>query len=297
MCSSDLADMSLIALVFASFVACEPPPPPIPGELERSGTTLVTVNDKAVTQGMLDARIAQFPAEARDRILAQGTARIKDQLVTDEVLYQEALKQKLHEKTEIKQAMAFAERAVLANALLEQVVKDRSNDEAVKAWYDEHKVQFAKPQVKASHILVKEKEEADAVLKEVQGGADFATLAKAKSTDKGSAEKGGDFGWFEQKRMVKEFADAAFAAEKGAIVGPVQTRFGYHIIKVEDKREAIPLEEAAEQIKSQMKSEIAEKYVEELKKSATVTEAGGAGASVTAPAGAPAAPAAPAEKK
>lgn len=294
--------MSLIALVFASFVACEPtapPEPPTPGELERSGTTLVTVNGKAVTQGMLDARIAQFPAEARDRILAQGTARIKDQLVTDEVLYQEAVKQKLHEKPELKQAMAFAERAVLANALLEQVVKERSNDEAVKTWYDEHKVQFAKPQVKASHILVKEKAEADAVLKEVQGGADFATLAKAKSTDKGSAEKGGDLGWFEQKRMVKEFADAAFAAEKGAIVGPVQTRFGYHIIKVEDKREAIPLEEAAEQIKSQMKSEIAEKYVEELKKSATVTEAGAAGASVTAPAGgaAPAAPAAPAEKK
>ena len=283
--------MSLFALVLATLVACEPPPPPVPGELDRTGTALVTVNQKPITQAMLDARVAQFPAEARDRVLAQGTARIKDQLVVDEVLYQEAIKLKLHEKAEMKTSLAFAERMVLANALVEQMVKERTTDEAVKTWYDEHKVQFARPQVKASHILVKDKAEADAIYAQVTSGGDFAAIAPAKSTDKGSAEKGGDLGWFEQKRMVKEFADAAFAAEKGTIVAPVQTRFGYHIIRVEDKRDAVPLEDAAEQIKSQMKSEIAEKYVEELKKAATITEAGDAGASVSAPA------APPAEKK
>ena len=145
----------------------------------------------------------------------------------------------------------------------------------------------------------------------MKGGADFSKVASEKSTDKGSAAKGGDLGWFEKNRMVPEFADAAFAGNKGDIVGPIQSKFGWHIISIDDKREAVPVEEVSDKIKSQLRNEVVENYIEELKKGATITTpnapaAGGATVSPAAvqtdgaapPAGAPpagGAPPAPAE--
>jgi peptidyl-prolyl cis-trans isomerase C len=265
--------------------ACEPPPPPVPGQVERTGEVIQVVNGQNVTQGMLDAMLATLPAQARDQIVARGQMeQVKESLVMSELLYQKAIEQKLHERPEVKQTIGLAERQALTNALLDDVVKQRTTDEAVKAWYEEHKVQFARPQAKARHILVKDKAEADAVLAQVKGGADFATLAKEKSIDKGSGAEGGDLGWFEQNRMVPEFAQAVFAANKGDIVGPVQTKFGFHVIQVEDKRDAVPVEEAADKIKQQLKNEIVEDYLEELKKGATITTPSAPGGATVSPA-------------
>ncbi|MDP2308074.1 MAG: peptidylprolyl isomerase [Pseudomonadota bacterium] len=286
--------------------ACEPPPPPIPGEVERVGEVLQIVNGQNVTQGMVDATLAQLPANVRDQVIAKGQlAQVKDQVVIGELLYQEAIKQKLHEKPETKQSLALSARNALANALLEDVVKQRTTDEAVKTWYNDHLVQFAKPQVKARHILVADKAEADKLLADVKGGADFSKIAAEKSTDKGSAKEGGDLGWFERGRMVPEFADAAFAGEKGAVVGPIASKYGFHIISIDDKREAIPVEEVADKIKSQLRNDVVEAYIEEIKKGATMTTptapaAGGATVSPAAvqtdaaPGAAPATPPAPA---
>ena len=92
----------------------------------------------------------------------------------------------------------------------------------------------------------------------------------------------GDLGWFDEKQMVPEFATAAFAGTKGEIIGPIQSKFGYHVISIDDKRESIPVEEVAEKIKGQLRNEVIEKYIEELKKGATITDASGAaGATVT----------------
>ncbi|MFN7144409.1 MAG: peptidylprolyl isomerase, partial [Myxococcota bacterium] len=190
------------------------------------------------------------------------------------------------EKPEVKQALELSARNALATALLEETVKQRTTDEAVKTWYNEHAVQFNRPQVKARHILVADKAEADKILADVKGGADFAKIAAEKSTDKGSAKEGGDLGWFEKNRMVPEFAEAAFAANKGDIVGPIQTKYGFHVIKVEDKREAVPVEEVSDKIKSQLRNEIVQNYIEELKKGATITtpNAGAEGGATVAPA-------------
>jgi len=252
--------------------ACEPPPPPVPGTIDRTGEVIQVVNGQNVTQGMVDMTLAQLPANVRDQVIARGQLdQVKEQVVIGELLYQEALKQKLHEKPETKQALALSARNALANSLLEDIVKQRTTDEAVKTWYNDHLVQFAKPQVKARHILVADKAEAEKILADVKAGGDFSKIAAEKSSDKGSAKEGGDLGWFEKGRMVPEFADAAFAANKGDIVGPIQSKYGFHIISVDDKREAIPVEEVSDKIKGQLRNEVVEAYIEELKKGATIS--------------------------
>lgn len=283
-------------------VACDPPPPATPGVIERTGEVLSVVNGQNVTQGMLDATINQLPPGTKDKIMAMGQLdQVKEQVVIGELLYQEALKQKLNESAEVKLALAMSARDALARALLEKVVNERTNDAAIQKYYDEHAVQFKRPQVKARHVLLKEKAEADAVLAAVKGGGDFAKIAAEKSLDTGSAKEGGELGWFEKARMVPEFADAAFAAKKGDLVGPVQTKFGFHVIEVEDVRESKPLEEVKDQIKGQLRNEVVQAYIDELKKGATITASGAAaaapGASVTeskpaegAPAAAPVPP-------
>ena len=288
-------------------LACEPPPPPVPGTMERKGDVVSVVNGQNVTQDMIDRTLSQLPAGTKDKIVAMGQMdQVKDQVVIGELLYQEALKQKLNEGPDGAIALAMAERDALARQLLEKIVAERANDAAIQKWYDDHAVQFKRPQVKARHILVKEKAEADAIFAQVKGGGDFAKLATEKSLDAGSAKEGGELGWFEKSRMVPEFADAAFAAKKGDVIGPVQTKFGFHIIDIEDVRDARPIEEVKDQIKGQLRNELIQSYIEELKKGATITTPNGAGAAAGAsvteskpgpgappPAAPPAAPPAP----
>lgn len=284
------APIALLALT-----ACKPEPV-VPGTLDRSGDVLSTVNGVPVTQGMVDAILASMPPATRDQVVASGQlANIKDRLVADETLYQEAVKQKVQERPEVKTAIALAEREAMINALVQGEVDKRLTDDAVKAWFEEHKVQFASPQVRARHILVKDEKEAKAILADVKKGGDFAAIAKEKSADPGSGKQGGDLGWFEKRRMVPEFADAAFAAEPGQIVGPVKSQFGYHIIEVQEKRESTPFDEVKDKLKERVRRELTQKYVEEVKKAATVSDAAGAPAAAPAAGGAPAAaPAAPA---
>lgn len=121
---------------------------------------------------------------------------------------------------------------LLAKKYIEEVVK--IEDEKAETFYNQMKAEI--DSVKASHILVATEEEAKDIIKQVKDGADFAEIAKEKSLDKGSAVNGGDLGYFTKSKMVKEFADAAFALEVGQISEPVKSQFGYHIIKVTDRR-------------------------------------------------------------
>ncbi len=294
----ELPRFPMLSFIALMLVACEPPAPPVPGALERSGAVIKVVNGQNVTQGMIDAQLAALPPKQQDQIKAGGQmARFEEQVVLGELLYQEALKLKLDADPKVKAALAFADRNALAGALIEATIATRVNDQAIQAWYDGHAVQFVRPQVKARHILFAKEAKADAETALAEIKADrtrFAAIAIEKSTDKGSGKEGGELGWFEKGRMVEEFANAAFAANKGDLVGPVESKFGFHIIEVEDKRESIPLDEVKDKLKDQVSKEVVEAYIEELKKAATIVDAvaaPAAGAVVTpAPDAAPAAP-------
>ncbi len=244
-----------------------------PGEIPPSGETLVTVNGNAITQGMVDAMLEQMPERMRKQLEMTGQMdQLQEQLVIGELLYREGLTCNLHQDPNIQTTIALATRSAMAQSLIEAVVKERTTEEKVKTYYDDHKVQYARPQVNASHILVKDEALINEIKTKLDGGDDFSALAKAHSMDPGSKENGGSLGWFKKSDMVGPFAEAAFAADKGNVTGPVQTRFGWHIIKVEDKRDEIPLDEVRDQIEGALGQELAEAYIEEIKTGATIVE-------------------------
>jgi peptidyl-prolyl cis-trans isomerase C len=143
---------------------------------------------------------------------------------------------KVADSQDFKQRLAFARNKLLMESLLQAEGKAAATDAAMRKVYDDAKQQMATDQeVRARHILVPSEDEAKAVLAEIKKGGDFAELAKQKSKDPGSAD-GGDLGYFTKDQMVPEFAETAFKLDKGQLSEPVKTQFGWHIIKVEDKR-------------------------------------------------------------
>jgi peptidyl-prolyl cis-trans isomerase C len=152
------------------------------------------------------------------------------------VLAQVAEQQKLADRDDVKHRILLERNKVLMEMLLEDAGKAAVTDDAMHKVYDDAVKQMGNEQeVHARHILVPTEDEAKAIEAELKKGADFATLAKEKSKDPGAAE-GGDLGYFTKDQMVPEFADVAFKLDKGQISDPVKTQFGWHIIKVEDKR-------------------------------------------------------------
>ena len=188
------------------------------------------------------------------------------------VLSQAAEKQKLGDRLDVKRRLAFDHNRLLMESLLQDAGKSALSDEAERKVYDEAVKQVKnEEEVHARHILVPTEDEAKAILAQLKGGADFATLAKEKSKDPGAAE-GGDLGYFTKEQMVPEFSEVAFKLGKGQLSDPVKTQFGWHIIKVEDKRtRPTP---TFEQVKPQIENYVAHRaqaeMVENLRKSATV---------------------------
>jgi foldase protein PrsA len=159
--------------------------------------------------------------------------------------------------------------------------KIKITDKEIQDYYNKNKFQFKdQDKVKAQHILLKTKEKAEEVLAKVKAGEDFAKLAKQFSTDPGSKESGGDLGYFDKNQMVPEFSKVAFSLKVGEISGVVKSQFGYHIIKVQDKKSA--KDKSFAEVKSQIKTmikqqketEIINKWIEEQKKELGVKKVG-----------------------
>jgi peptidyl-prolyl cis-trans isomerase C len=179
------------------------------------------------------------------------------------VMAQAAEQQKLSDNPEVKRQLAFEHNKVLMEALLQKAGAAAQTDEALHKVYDEAVKQMTnEEEVHARHILVPTEAEAKEIEAELKNGADFATLAKQKSKDPGGAANGGDLGWFTKDQMVPEFADAAFKLDKGKISDPVHTKFGWHIIKVEDKR--IKPTPTFDEVKPQLANYVAHRAQAEL---------------------------------
>jgi len=224
-------------------------------------------SDVVAARQMLPPQVQQMPFE-------QVYPLLLDRMVTEMVVAQAGRKQKLADDPEVKKKMAQIQDQVIEEAYLNRYLKNTLTEDKIKARYAQFaKEQKPQEQVNARHILVKTEDEAKAVIAELKKGGDFATLAKQKSSDPGSKDNGGDLGWFGKDEMVPEFADAAFKLQKGQYTDtPVKTQFGYHIIKVEDRRTAPPptLEEARPQLVAQLQRELYEAKIKELRSGAKI---------------------------
>jgi peptidyl-prolyl cis-trans isomerase C len=222
-------------------------------------------SDLAFAEEEIGANMPTIPPEQKRDYLV-------NYLVDVIVLSQAAEKQKLGDRPDVKRRLAFDHNRLLMESLLQDSGKLALSDEAERKVYDEAVKQVKnEEEVHARHILVPTEDEAKAILAQLKGGADFAALAKEKSKDPGAAE-GGDLGYFTKEQMVPEFAEVAFKLGKGQLSDPVKTQFGWHIIKVEDKRtRPTP---TFEQVKPQIENYVAHRaqaeMVENLRKSATV---------------------------
>ena len=208
----------------------------------------ITETDIAVAITDLNEQFAQLPEDQRRAAALSAVIEIR-------LMAEEAEKAGLADGDEFAQRMAFLRQRALHSAFIEKEIASSVTDEAIRALYDKQLAEMTPAEeVRARHILVKTEEEAKAIITKLDDGGDFEELAKENSLD-GGAANGGDLGYFSAGRMVPEFEKAAFALETGAYTKePVKSQFGWHVIKVEDKRPVQPpaFEQVAPQFRSAM---------------------------------------------
>ena len=227
----------------------------------------------------------QLKGPARD-------AYVLDYLVDVRLAAQQAAKDKLQDNPEFVRRMAYFHDKVLMEGLLTNIAKSATTPEAEKKVYDDAaKAQKPEPEIHARHILVPTEDEAKAALARVQKGEDFAKVADELSKDPGS--QGGDLGWFTRDKMVPEFAAAAFKLQPGQISDPVKTEFGWHVIKLEGKREKSfpPFEQVKDQVARYVAQKAQSEAIMKLREAAKVERTEPAPAPAPAPATPDAAPA------
>jgi peptidyl-prolyl cis-trans isomerase C len=220
------------------------------------------------TQGQYDLLLKERLAQG-----GQDTPEIrnavKEELNTRELLAREAKKAGLDKSTDVKTQMDLAAQTVLVRAYVTDWVKKNPIPDAdLHKEYDAIKTQIGDKEYKVRHILVKTEDQAKEIISELQKGAKFDELAKARSEDPGSKEKGGDLDWNAPANFVKPFGDAMKATPKGKFTPqPVQTQFGWHVIEVDDVRDAkVPsFEEVKPQLQQRLQAQWLDKYFKDLR--------------------------------
>ena len=233
---------------------------------------VAVVNGKPIPKAMFD----QYAQQLRGRTKVdspESSKALVDQLIMETLLLQEAAKQKLADDPQIKLQLEMMQDNLLAGSVVRKMLSENApSEEAIKKEYDTAVAAMKGKEYKASHILVDSEAKAKEIIEELNKGAKFSELAKTKSSDS-SAANGGDLGWFAPSMMVPPFAQAAAKLEKGKYTEqPVQTQFGWHVILLEDTRDATPpsLEELKPQIAQMLQSKVVNDYLEKLKSGAKI---------------------------
>ncbi len=283
--------VAAVALLAACNKAPETATPASTGA--SSGPVVATVDGVDLTRGEFDIYEKNLLRNAKVQSLTPDQQnQVLDDLITMQVMAAQGVKDGLENDPDTKAQLGLLHIRVLADAESQKFVKSQTpTDAELHAEYDTAISQMDKTEYHARHILVASKDQAEQITKKLKGGAKFEDLAKAQSTDTGSKNNGGDLGWFTTSRMVKPFADAVKTLKKGELSAPVQTQYGWHVIQLEDTRDAAP--PPFDQVKAQLTDAVMRKklqaYVETLKKQAKVEKKPDA-----LPAAAPAAPTGPA---
>jgi peptidyl-prolyl cis-trans isomerase C len=256
------AGVAAAALVFAAATAGAQEP-----------AVVATVNGEPVTETDLDVAIADLNDQFAQLPEDQRRAAALSAVIEIRLLAAEAEKAGLADSDEFTRRLAMLRQRALHSAYIEQEIAAKVTDEAVRARYDKQVAETpATNEVRARHIIVETEDEAKAIIAELDAGGDFEAIAKEKSKD-GAAAQGGDLGYFAEGRMVPEFEQAAFALDVGKYsTEPVKTQFGWHVIKVEDKRTQQPpaFEQVAEQFRTLLLRETYFAKVKELRDGAAV---------------------------
>ncbi len=259
--SAAVAGCLAMALLAATPVRAEDANP----VLAKVNGSEIRQSDMALAEEELGPSLEKMdPATKQENLLAF--------LIDMKIVSKAAEDKKVEDNDEFKKRLAFARNRLLMDSLLATEGKAATTDEAMKKVYDDAAKQITGEQeVHARHILVETEDEAKAVKAELDKGADFAELAKKKSKDPGASD-GGDLGFFTKDQMVPEFSAVAFALEPGKISDPVKSQFGWHIIKVEEKRnrKAPDFEQVKAQIETYVTRKAQADYVAKLREGAKI---------------------------
>ncbi|MFO7954890.1 peptidylprolyl isomerase [Thioalkalivibrio sp.] len=268
---------TLGALVFAGLLAaCDTQETPTSetgpdGIATETGDvdTVATVNGEPITR----ADLFTHTGMDEDPGLADGDGTLEE-LISLELLRQEAVERGLDTDTETRRILRMVETNLLASLLMDRITADleiTQND--LEAEYERQVEQMRDTEYRARHILVEEAEQARELLAELEDGADFAELAEAHSIDPASAARGGELDWFAPEQMVPAFSEAAVALETGETTAdPVESRFGWHIIRLEETRDAsVPdLEDVRAELVEILESRAIQEFLETLREEADI---------------------------
>jgi peptidyl-prolyl cis-trans isomerase C len=243
---------------------------------------VLSVGDDKLTKAQFESLLAQLPDQARAAAQGPNRRKVADQIADLKAMAQEARKRKIDQQPGVQQLVRLQSDQALAGVLFKEIQGSvKVDDAALHAYYDQHKAQYE--EAKASHILIRfqgssvplragekdlSQEEALAkitdIRKKLVAGGSFSDMAKAESDDTGSGANGGSLGTFGHGQMVPEFEKVAFTAPVGQISEPIKTQFGYHIVKVEE-RKSKTFDEVKDEIAKQMKPQQAQQQMEDIR--------------------------------
>jgi peptidyl-prolyl cis-trans isomerase C len=268
--------VSTVATLAVMVSACNKGQQATPAASDAASTSppVAVVNGTPISHADYDVYVKSLlQGKPQTELNAQQKAQVLDELITMQLVSAQGVKDGLEKDPDVAARLEVLRMRVLADAESQKYLKGKEpSDAELHAEYDTAIAAMDKTEYHARHILVDSKEKAEALIKKIKGGAKFEDVAKAESSDN-SKTSGGDLGWFTLARMVKPFGDAVKGLKKGEMTQePVQTQFGWHIIKLEDTREVAP--PPFEQVKAQVTNGVIQKklqaYVEELKKNAKI---------------------------
>lgn len=260
---------SILAVLLAASL-----PLSVQAQDKGADTVVATVNGTPITLGEM---IVMKQAASQDPQMAEMGDGALYEIMLDQLIQQTAVADAGQENAGVRAQLEIQRRNTLAAAAITEVTKNQPTDEEIQAAYDKlFAAEEPATEYSAAHILVDTEEKAREIKAQLDGGADFGTLAEQSSTGPSGPNKG-DLGWFSADQMVKPFADAVSAMEKGQISDPVQTEFGWHVIKLNDTRlrEAPALDEVRDQISQMVLRDKVQAEIERLTSEATVEKVEG----------------------
>ena len=239
----------------------------------QTASPVARVNGVSIPQSRLDLLLKVNAAQGQPDN-PDVRSRMRDALITREVISQEAVKKGLDKSTEVTAQLDLQRQEALVNAYVQDYVKNHPlNDDALKKEYERQKAQIGDKEYKARHILVKEEADAKQIIAQLKNGALFEKIAAEKSEDQGSKNQGGDLDWSAPGRYVPPFAEALKKLKKGQMTAtPVQSQFGWHVIRLEDERpfKTPSFEEVKPQLQQNLQRQAIDKVIGDLRAKAKV---------------------------